>query len=66
MKYQIEHNSKGGFRFNHSEPLPIGKYFKHLGERVKLIGSGMAGMPEVESEDGSTCFAFPHDLSEWQ
>jgi hypothetical protein len=63
MKTTTEYNAKGGFRFLHHEPLPVGKYFLHLGEKVKLIGPGMAGMPEVESEDGSTNYAFPHDLT---
>jgi len=63
MKATIEYNSKGGFRFNQSEPLPIGKYFMHLGQRVKLVGAGMAGMPEVESIDGHTNLAMPHELT---
>lgn len=63
MKTTTEYNANGGFRFNHHEPLPTGKYFMHLGRRVKLVGPGIAGMPEVELEDGSTECAFPHDLT---
>lgn len=62
MKTTTEYNARGGFRFNHQEPLPYGKFFMHMGVRVKLIGSGMAGMPEVETPDGYTYCAFPHEL----
>lgn len=63
MKTTTEYNAKGGFRFLHHEPLPIGKYFMLMGEKVKLIGPGMAGMPEVEKADGSTEYAMPHELT---
>lgn len=64
MKTKIEYSSTGGFRFNHLEPIPVGKHFMHLGHRVKLVGEGMAGMPEVQNEDGSTVLAMPRDLIE--
>jgi len=66
MKTHIQYNSTGGMRFKHDEPLKLGTYYTYMGERVKLVGPGMAGMPEVEFEDGHTCFAFPHDLKEHQ
>ena len=62
MKSHQEHNRSGGVRFVLEEPLPVGKFFMHIGRRVKVVGPGMAGMPEVELEDGSTEFAFPHEL----
>ncbi len=62
MKTTIERNEKGGYRFNHHDKLPIGEYFTYMGERVKMIGKGMAGMPEMERLDGSSFFAPPHEL----
>ena len=62
MNARTEYSATGGFRFIHDAQLPIGQYFMHHGEKVKLIGPGMAGMPEVEMADGFSFYAMPHDL----
>lgn len=62
MKSHMEYSTKGRFQFVLDEPLPLGKHFMHLGKRVKVVGHGIAGMPEVEQEDGYTYCVFPHEL----
>lgn len=62
MKTTTEYNSKGGFRFVHAAPIEIGQRFTHLGEIVRVVGMGMAGMPEVELADGSTELVMPNEL----
>ena len=62
MKTRIQKSTTGGIRFIHEKPLKIGAVYMHIGQKVKVVGVGMAGMPEVKSKDGTTCLAFPHDL----
>lgn len=64
MNVTIEYNAKGGYRFNHLELLPVGKYFLYLGEKVKVVGQGMAGFVEVIGEDGIGSWVSPFDLKE--
>jgi len=64
MKAHIEYSTKGRFRFIPDEPLPLGKSFMFMGERVKVVSHGIAGMPEVENERGYSYVVFPHELKE--
>jgi hypothetical protein len=54
-------SGKKGIRYEHT--LKIGTLVKVSdGREGEIIGKGMAGMPEVEFEDGSTCLYTPSDL----
>lgn len=54
-------SGKKGIRYEHT--LKIGTRVKVSdGREGEIVGKGMAGMPEVEFSDGSTCLYSPGNL----
>lgn len=67
MKAQVKEikgvtaSGRVGTRYEHN--IKVGDLVRHRdGREGKVVGPGMAGMPEVELAGGVTCFFFPSDL----
>lgn len=64
MQYTVEHNRKGGFRFDIRNPPPAGtELTTKSGESVVFDEVGLAGMLAcTRKSDSSQQLYFPHDL----
>jgi len=59
------HANDEAHRFEHDGFL-IGSTWMDCGEVVQIVGEGMAGMPEVQLDNGSTYYANPLALVPYQ
>lgn len=57
------YSAKGGVRFEHGWETGD-MAVDSQGRACVIVGPGLGGMPEVQFADGSTEFAFPHELTQ--